>query len=112
MSDDGAVEAVSLQHRAIAARSRTADGLILRKAVGRERASATRALQTNLTCFASASTPGDLTPSQRQGRSMAWGTPTDARIAALIGARLDVERTGVSVVAGVIDDDGRPEVAP
>ena len=42
---------------------------------------------------------------------MAWGTMTDAEIAALIGARFDVERASVGVVAGVIDGDGRREVS-
>jgi len=42
---------------------------------------------------------------------MAWGTPTDAEIAALIGARIDIERTGIGIVLGVIDEDGRREVA-
>ena len=41
---------------------------------------------------------------------MAWRTPTDAEIAALIGARIDIERTGIGIVVGVIDDDGRREV--
>ncbi len=36
-------------------------------------------------------------------------TPTDAEIAALIATRTDVERTGVGIVAGVIDGDGRRE---
>jgi hypothetical protein len=36
---------------------------------------------------------------------MAWRTPTDAEIAALIGARID----GVGVVVDVIDADGRRE---
>ena len=40
---------------------------------------------------------------------MAWGTPTDARTP--IGAPIDVERTRVGLVAGVIDDNGRCEVA-
>jgi hypothetical protein len=30
--------------------------------------------------------PGDLTPSQRQEHAMAWRTPTDAEIAAVIDA--------------------------
>jgi hypothetical protein len=38
---------------------------------------------------------------------MAWLTPTDAEIAALIGARIDVVRFDVHV----IDAAGRPEVA-
>ena len=42
---------------------------------------------------------------------MAWRTPTDARIAALIGARIDVERTAVGIVVGVIDDAGHRETA-
>ena len=41
---------------------------------------------------------------------MAWRTVTDAEIAALIGTRIDVERTGVGIVVSVIDDDGRREV--
>ena len=41
---------------------------------------------------------------------MAWRTPTDAEIAALIGARIDIERTGIGIVVGVIDDHGRREV--
>jgi hypothetical protein len=42
---------------------------------------------------------------------MAWSTLTDAEIAVLIGTRIDVERnTGVGIVVGVIDDDGRREV--
>ncbi|HJT75776.1 MAG TPA: hypothetical protein VJ739_01105 [Gemmataceae bacterium] len=40
---------------------------------------------------------------------MAWRTLTDAEIAALVGTRVDVERTGVGIVVGAIDD-GRPEV--
>ena len=40
---------------------------------------------------------------------MVWRTPTDAKIAALTAARIDVERTGVGTVVGVIDDDGRRE---
>jgi len=40
---------------------------------------------------------------------MAWRTLTDAEIAALIGTRVDVERTGVGIVVGAIDG-GRPEV--
>ena len=38
---------------------------------------------------------------------MVWRTPTDAKITALIATRIDVERTGVGIVVGVIDDDGR-----
>ena len=40
---------------------------------------------------------------------MAWRTMTDPEIAVLIGVRINVERTGVGVVVGVIDDDGRRE---
>jgi len=40
---------------------------------------------------------------------MAWRTLTDAKIAALIGTRINVERTGADIVVGVIDDDGRRE---
>jgi hypothetical protein len=40
---------------------------------------------------------------------MAWFTLTDAEIAALIGMRINVERTGVGIVVGVIDDDGHRE---
>ncbi|HEY0376694.1 MAG TPA: hypothetical protein VGC87_07035 [Pyrinomonadaceae bacterium] len=40
---------------------------------------------------------------------MAWRTLTDAEIAVLIGTRVNVERTGVGIVVGVIDDDGRHE---
>ena len=40
---------------------------------------------------------------------MARHTPMDAKIAALIATRIDVERTGVATVVGVIDD-GRREV--
>jgi hypothetical protein len=36
---------------------------------------------------------------------------TDANIAALIDARIDVERMVVGIVAGVLDGDGRREVA-
>jgi hypothetical protein len=78
-------------------------------AVGRERASATRSLQTKLTWFARASNHSHLTPSQREERSMAWRTLTDAEIAVLIGTRINVERTGVGIVVGVIDHDGRRE---
>ncbi len=42
---------------------------------------------------------------------MTWRTLTDAEIAALIGMRIDVERTDVGIVVGVIDDDGCREVA-
>jgi hypothetical protein len=41
---------------------------------------------------------------------MAWSTPTDAEIAVLIGTRINVERTGVGILVGVIDDEGRREV--
>jgi hypothetical protein len=41
---------------------------------------------------------------------MAWRTLTDAEIAVLIGTRINVERTGVGILVGVIDDDGRREV--
>jgi hypothetical protein len=41
---------------------------------------------------------------------LAWHTPTDAEIAALIGMRIDVERTGVGIVGGAMDDDGCREV--
>ena len=41
---------------------------------------------------------------------MAWRTLTDAEIAVLIGTHINVERTGVGIVVGVIDDDGRHEV--
>ena len=41
---------------------------------------------------------------------MAWRTLTDAESAGPIGTRINVESTGVSIVAGVIDDDGRREV--
>jgi hypothetical protein len=40
---------------------------------------------------------------------MAWRTLTDAEIAVPIGTRINVERTGVGIVVGVIDDDGRRE---
>jgi hypothetical protein len=65
--------------------------------------------QVNLVCKGP-STTSHLTPSQREERSIAWRTLTDAEIAALIGTRVDVERTGVGIVVGVIDDDGRREV--
>jgi hypothetical protein len=81
------------------------------KAVGRERTSAIRSLQTKLSWFARASNHEHLTPSQREERSMTWRTLTDAEIAALIGMRIDVERTDVGIVVGVIDDDGCREVA-
>jgi hypothetical protein len=42
---------------------------------------------------------------------MAWHTLTDAEIAALIGTRIDVERTDVGIVVGVIDDRRREVVA-
>jgi hypothetical protein len=38
---------------------------------------------------------------------MAWRTLTDAEIAALIGAHIDIKRTGVGAVVGVIDAAGR-----
>ena len=38
---------------------------------------------------------------------MVWRTPRDAKIAALIATRIDVERTGAGTVVGVIDDGGR-----
>jgi hypothetical protein len=38
---------------------------------------------------------------------MVGRTPADAKIAALIATRTDGERTGATIVAGVIDDDGR-----
>jgi hypothetical protein len=41
---------------------------------------------------------------------MAWHTLTDVEIAALIGTRIDVRRTGAGIVVGAIDDDGRREV--
>jgi hypothetical protein len=41
---------------------------------------------------------------------MAWSTLTDAEVAVLIGTRINVERTGVGILVGVIDDDGRREV--
>ena len=40
---------------------------------------------------------------------MAGRTRTDAEVAALIGARINVERTGIGVVVGVIDAAGRRE---
>jgi hypothetical protein len=40
---------------------------------------------------------------------MAWRTLTDAEIAVLIGTRINVGRTGVGIVVGVIDHDGRRE---
>jgi hypothetical protein len=42
---------------------------------------------------------------------MAWRTLTDAEIAVLIGTRINVERTGVGIVVGVIDDGRREAVA-
>jgi hypothetical protein len=84
--------------------------VIFRTAVGRERSSATRSLRTKLTWFARPKSTLHLTPSQQKERSMAWRTLTDAEIAALIGTRIDVERTGVGIVVSVIDDDGRREV--
>ena len=41
---------------------------------------------------------------------MAWTIPTDAEIAVLIATRINVERTGVGIVVGLIDNDGRREV--
>jgi hypothetical protein len=41
---------------------------------------------------------------------MTWRTLTDVELAALIGTRIDVERAGVGIVVGVIDDNGRREV--
>jgi hypothetical protein len=41
---------------------------------------------------------------------MGWRTLTDAEITTLIGTRIDVERTGVSIVVGVIENYGRREV--
>ena len=41
---------------------------------------------------------------------MAWSTPSDAEIAVLIAMRINVKRTGVGIVVGLIDDDGRREV--
>jgi hypothetical protein len=41
---------------------------------------------------------------------MAWSTPSDAEIAVLIATRINVERTGVGIVVGLIDNDGRREV--
>jgi hypothetical protein len=41
---------------------------------------------------------------------MAWRTLTDAEIATLTGTRTEVDRTGVGIVVGVIDNDGRREV--
>ncbi len=38
---------------------------------------------------------------------MAWRTPTNAGIAALIGARIDI----VGILVGVIGDDDRREAA-
>lgn len=35
---------------------------------------------------------------------MAWRTPMDVKVAALVATRIDVERTGIGIVAGVIDD--------
>ena len=40
---------------------------------------------------------------------MAWRTLADAEIAVLIGTRINVGRTGVGIVVGVIDHDGRRE---
>jgi hypothetical protein len=37
---------------------------------------------------------------------MAWRTLTDAEIAVLIGMRINVERTGVGIVVGVIAHSG------
>jgi hypothetical protein len=44
--------------------------------------------------------PGDLTPSQREERSMVWHVPADAEIAALMG--IDVERA-LAAVRGALD---------
>lgn len=41
---------------------------------------------------------------------MVWRTLADADIAARIGTRIDVERTGVGMVVGVIDATGGGEV--
>jgi hypothetical protein len=41
---------------------------------------------------------------------MAWRKLTNAEIAALIGSRDDVAHTGVGIVVGVIDDNGRREM--
>ena len=41
---------------------------------------------------------------------MAWNTLTDGEIAALIGTGINVERTGVGIVVGLIDNDSRREV--
>jgi hypothetical protein len=41
---------------------------------------------------------------------MARRTLTDAEIAVLIGTRINVEHTGVDIVVGVIDGNGRREV--
>jgi len=41
---------------------------------------------------------------------MAWYTLADAEFAALIGTRIDVKRTGVCIVVGVTNNDGRREV--
>jgi hypothetical protein len=38
---------------------------------------------------------------------MAWRTLTDAEIAVLIGTCINVARTGVGIVVGAIDHDGR-----
>jgi hypothetical protein len=43
---------------------------------------------------------------------MAWRIPTDAKIAERIGPHIDLERTSVGVVVGVIDDAGHRETAP
>ena len=40
---------------------------------------------------------------------MTWRTPMDAAIAALIGSRINAAGTGVGIVVGMIDDDGRRE---
>jgi hypothetical protein len=41
---------------------------------------------------------------------MVWLKLTNAEIAVLIGTRINVERTGVGIVVGMIGDDGRREV--
>ena len=42
---------------------------------------------------------------------MVWRIPTDAAIGALISERIDVERAGVGIVVGVIDDSGQRVIA-
>jgi hypothetical protein len=37
---------------------------------------------------------------------MAWRTLADAEIAVLIGMRINVGRTGVGIIVGVIDHNG------